>query len=480
MHMAVPSTRWTNIALAVSTAGFLSFELAIVSPKAQTPSGSAAPGGGKASSQLSAAKDPGPRGGASGAGAPIGGLADYENQYFMKAKEEFSADESVAEGLGPRMNLDSCVGCHSQPAAGGSSPATNPQFAFGTKNGGTDSAPAFITANGPVRESRYVLNPDGSPDGGVHAIFTINGRTGASNACKMAQPDYDTQLAAHNVIFRIPTPTFGAGLIENIPDSAIIGNAGSNAPAKTSLGIRGRPNFQVSGRTISGQTNNNGNDGTVARFGWKAQNKSLLLFAGEAYNVEMGITNELFQTERDETGACQYAAVPNDTTNMAAATAFDGLSSIEKFAIFMRFLAPPAPSTDTPGGAQSIRNGSRLFNSVGCALCHTPSMQTGNAAVAALRNQAVNLYSDLLTHDMGNGLADGVSQGQAGPREFRTAPLWGLGQRLFFLHDGRATDLLAAISAHLSDGSEANAVVVNFNQLGEDQKQDLLNFLRSL
>jgi len=107
-------------------------------------------------------------------------------------------------------------------------------------------------------------------------------------------------------------------------------------------------------------------------------------------------------------------------------------------------------------------------------------MQTGNAAVAALRNKAVNLYSDLVTHDMGNGLADGVSQGEAGPREFRTAPLWGLGQRLFFLHDGRTSDLIAAIRAHRSTGSEANTVIGNFNNLSENQKQDLLNFLRSL
>jgi len=190
----------------------------------------------------------------------------------------------------------------------------------------------------------------------------------------------------------------------------------------------------------------------------------------------MGITNELFQTERDETGSCQYATVPNDTTNLAAGT----LSGIEQFAIFMRFLAPPTPSTDTPGGSASIGRGNRLFDSIGCALCHTPSMQTGNAAVAALRNKAVNLYSDLLTHDMGDGLADGVSQGQAGPREFRTAPLWGLGQRLFFLHDGRTTDLITAIGAHSSSGSEGNGVVSNFNQLNENQKQDLLNFLRSL
>jgi CxxC motif-containing protein (DUF1111 family) len=475
--MAAPSTRLTNIALVVSAAGLLSLQLAIAQPRAQTLSttSGAAPS--------SPAKDPGPRGGNAGAGAPIDGLVDYQIEYFNKALTEFSEAESVAEGLGPRMNLDSCAGCHFQPAVGGSSPSDNPQFAFVNKDGGSDQygrLASFITANGPVREARFVRNADGTPDGGVHALFTITHRSGVDDRCSLAQPDFDTQLANHNVIFRIPTPTFGAGLIEAIPDSVILANAAANAPAKNALGINGRANFQVSGRTITGQTNNNGNDGTIARFGWKAQNKSLLLFSGEAYNVEMGITNELFQTERDETDLCQYAAVPNSTTNMSAATPSDVLSAIEKFAIFMRFLAPPTPSPDTPGGTGSIANGRALFNSTGCALCHTASMQTDSSAVAALRYQQVNLFSDLLIHDMGLGLADGVSQGEAGPREFRTAPLWGLGQRLFFLHDGRTSDLIAAIRAHRSVGSEANGVVYNFNALSEGRKQDLLNFLRSL
>ena len=100
--------------------------------------------------------------------------------------------------------------------------------------------------------------------------------------------------------------------------------------------------------------------------------------------------------------------------------------------------------------------------------------------IAALANKSVPLYSDLMLHDMGNELADGVSQGEANGREFRTAPLWGLGQRLFFLHDGRTSDLLAAIAAHKSAGSEASAVINNFNKLTPRQKQDLLNFLRSL
>ena len=473
--MTTPSTRRTTIAIAVSTAGLLSFELAIVSPKAQTTTTSTALafGGG------SVAKDPGPRAVVTGPPAAIDGLDSDQLEYFKGGLDEFSEVESVTDGLGPRMNLDSCEGCHRHPTVGGSSPAENPQFDFATKDSSTDKVPSFITKDGPVREARFVRNADGSPDGGVHALFTLTNR-GEATGCIIEQPDFATAVANHNVIFRIPTPTFGAGLMEAIPDAAILANAAGNSPAKSALGIRGRANFQVSGRTISGQTNNNGNDGTVARFGWKAQNKSLLLFSGEAYNVEMGISNELFQTERDETESCQYASVPNDHTNMSATEPFDALSAAEKFAIFMRFLAPPTPSSKTPGGKPSIDSGRSLFNSTGCALCHTPSMQTGNASVPALANKTVNLFSDLLIHDMGVGLSDGVSQGQAGPREFRTAPLWGLGQRLFFLHDGRTSDLIAAIRAHRSMFSEANDVVSNFNTLSEKSKQDLLNFLRSL
>jgi CxxC motif-containing protein (DUF1111 family) len=394
------------------------------------------------------------------------------------------------------MNLDGCGGCHIQPAIGGTSPnaavgtpplgnVPNPQVAFARKDGGTDSVPSFIAADGPIREARFVLNPDGTPDGGVHALFTITGRTGAAG-CNLAQPNFAKELRNDNVIFRIPTPVFGAGLIEQIPDTAIAANQASDSGQKSLLGIKGRPNVQVPGSTITGRTNNNGNDGTIARFGWKAQNKSLLLFSGEAYNVEMGITNELFQTERDETPTCQFAKVPNDVTNTDGATPLDAISAIEKFSFFMLFLDAPRPSVNTPGGPASIASGRSQFSNIGCALCHTPTLTTGNSTVAALRNKPVNLFSDLLIHDMGPGLADGVSQGQAGPREFRSAPLWGLGQRIFFLHDGRTSDLLVAIREHKSgssrngDASEANEVIDKFNDLREDKKQDILNFLRSL
>jgi CxxC motif-containing protein (DUF1111 family) len=121
-----------------------------------------------------------------------------------------------------------------------------------------------------------------------------------------------------------------------------------------------------------------------------------------------------------------------------------------------------------------------VFLQLGCALCHNPSFTTGTSTTAALSHQTVNLYSDLLVHHMGNLLADGITQGSAGGDEFRTAPLWGLGQRLFFLHDGRAGDLVQAIQMHDAQGSEAHAVVGGFDQLPPPARQDLLNFLRSL
>jgi CxxC motif-containing protein (DUF1111 family) len=425
------------------------------------------------------ASDPGVRGGAAGAGTPFADLSANQAAFFASGAADFGSAEEVDEGLGPRMNLDSCGGCHIQPALGGTSPFVNPQVAFASKDGGTDTVPSFISSSGPVREARFVKNADGTPDGGVHALFTITGRPGASG-CTLAQPDFATQLSNNNVIFRIPTPTFGAGLMEMIPDKAIAANQASNTSQKQSLGIKGKANFQLSGRAVTGMTNNNGNDGTIARFGWKAQNKSLLLFSGEAYNVEMGITNELFQTEREEAPQCQFATVPNGTNNLDATTPIGTLSAIENFSNFMRFLDAPQPSPDTPGGADSIANGRQKFIDVGCALCHTPSFTTSKSTVAALSEKPVNLFSDLLVHDMGDGLADGVSQGEAGPREFRTAPLWGLGQRIFFLHDGRTSSLRRAIREHSSNGSEANGVINNYGNLSENSKQDLLNFLRSL
>jgi CxxC motif-containing protein (DUF1111 family) len=258
----------------------------------------------------------------------------------------------------------------------------------------------------------------------------------------------------------------------------------ADAAQKGQTGVRGHANS-----VLGGNTNLSANDGTITRFGWKAQNKSLLMFAGEAYNVEMGISNQLFPQERDETPGCDGGyPTPNDTDNFYPASATQPttsvLSDIEAFANFMRMLAPPVPAPSTP----STIRGLAQFSAVGCALCHTPSFTTGNAIATgatlspseAMSGKPVNLFSDLLVHHMGQGLADGITQGAAGPDEFRTAPLWGLGQRVYFLHDGRTNNLLVAIQAHSSAGSEANVVIQQFNNLTVGQQQDLLNFLRSL
>jgi CxxC motif-containing protein (DUF1111 family) len=439
--------------------------------------------------------DPGVRAGASGAGSPLQGLTADENAFFRDGLARFADIEVVTggnnNGLGPRFNSNQCLSCHSQPAAGGSSPARNPLIGVATLSGAKNVSPWFITQNGPIREARFKRNPDGTNDGGVHNLFVITGRSDAAG-CNISQPNFapsgnslSGQGGNPNIIFRIPTPVFGAGLIEAISDSAILANMKVNASLKAGLGISGHPNAH-----LSGNANRSANDGTITRFGWKAQNKSLLMFAGEAYNVEMGITNQLFPQERDETPGCLFNATPEDTLNFTPTSTPTSnsntavLSDIEAFADFMRMLAPPTPAPNTP----STVNGRALFAKIGCVHCHTPSFTTGKMIAsgsstnpsAALSNQTANLFSDVLVHHMGRGLADGITQGGAGPDEFRTAPLWGVGQRVFFLHDGRTSNLVEAIDAHRSRGSEANKVIDRFNRLPARERQDVINFLRSL
>jgi CxxC motif-containing protein (DUF1111 family) len=445
----------------------------------------------------STARDPGVRAGSVNAGQPLSTLSPSQLQFFQDGLNRFVQIDSVSgaapgepgKGLGPGFNSNSCASCHAQPTVGGTSPSAtaypfvgqNPQTTVGYDYGASNQVPFFITADGPVREARfpYAVNTNGSvntqvADGGVHDVFSIAGR-GDATGCTMPQPNFAQMQRQNNLIFRIPTPTFGAGLIENIADATILANMQANSQAKSALGISGHPNYS-------------GNDGSITRFGWKAQNKSLEIFAGEAYNVEMGVTNELFQTKRaNPPAACLYNALPEDQTNFDSSGAAVTSDTVA-FAMFSRFLAPPAPSaqgiSNNPS-IHSIQNGQAMFSAIGCTMCHTPSLQTaGSSFTAALSNQPANLYSDLLVHHMGSGLADNISQGAAGGDEFRTAPLWGVGQRVFFLHDGRSGPnnggLVHAIQQHQSQGSEANRVISLYNRLSPQAQQDLLNFLRSL
>jgi hypothetical protein len=422
-------------------------------------------------------------------GSPVTGLGELD--------PIFPQFHTNSNGLGARHNADQCFVCHAQPTLGGSGgfivpnpgQATpqlpeNPLFRlvplrFGKQN----TVPTFELQYGPIREVRFQYNADGTRDGGVHQLWVVTGITTDPTIpnCSITQPDFASQLKAGNVSFRIPLQMLGLGLIESIQDSAILASFNATASQRAALGITGHPN-------------RSGNDNTITRFGWKAQNKSVTMFAAEAYNVEMGITNELFPTATEEDPNCQgpNKPEPNDVTRTAADDSdnqsFNNplhiLADWMEFQIMMRFTDAPQPD---PNPSTSAQRGQVVFNNIGCSLCHTPQMYTApvmNSAV--LQNRPVNLYSDLLVHHMGAGLADNIIQGQAGPDEFRTVPLWGVGQRLFFLHDGRTSDLLQVIQQHYSKASddypasEANAVVTQFRQLSNADQQAVLDFLRSL
>jgi len=443
-----------------------------------------------ASVEVQSQNDPGPRSGPPAAGSFYPTLNTNEQSFFSQAQQRFQEVDSVlggisgesGVGLGPTFNGNSCAQCHAQPAVGGSSPGltspqnaiANPQVGLATLDGATNTVPSFITTDGPVREARFLKNSDGTLDGGVHDLYSVTGRSDAGG-CVLTQPDFTNAVTSNNVIFRIPTPLFGLGLVEATPDATLLANLAATQSARAAL-------------KIGGVFNTSSNDGTITRFGWKAQNKSLLIFVGEAYNVEQGVSNELFPNERSAIAGCVFNGSPEDSTPLLngnasspnagtpIGTASEMSSDVVNFAAFSRLSAPPTPAASTA----SIQNGASLFGSIGCALCHTPTLTTGSSVFTGMSNVTYSPYSDFALHHMGSGLSDGIHQGGAGPDQFRTAPLWGLGQRLFFLHDGRTTDLIQAIHAHNSSGSEANQVIRKYNGLKASQTQDLLNFLRSL
>ena len=477
------------------------------------------------------AVDPGPRGGPPGAGAPLApvppnpddpaeqaqagaaclsttsnttpapGLTPAEKLACEQAILRFEEIDSVSGtlpgeeglGLGPVFNGNSCAMCHSEPGVLGSSPGLNsridprpnPEIAVATLDGATNVIPPFITADGPIREGRLGI-VNGVPNGGVQALFTIAGRVDAQG-CMAQQPDFAQEIAANNLTFRIPTPTFGTGLITNVLETTLEANLGATpagGPSSASLGIHGVLNRATG-------------DGTTSRFGWKAQNKSLLIFSGEAYNVEQGVSNVNFPNER-EGAASNFAGcfdlnpTPEDNTDFTAIpgegqTVSDLSSDLINFDLAMELSAPPTPATapftigSTTVTAAQVANGRQKFVAIGCANCHTPDLFTATSSYTqALTHVTFHPYSDIAVHHMGTGLADGVTQGQATGDMFRSAPLWGAGQRLFFLHDGRTSNIVTAIEAHASSGSEANAVITNFNTLGTADQQSVVDFLRSL
>jgi CxxC motif-containing protein (DUF1111 family) len=358
----------------------------------------------------------------------LAGLSSAQAAEFAAGKTEFLNVETVAGGLGPIFNDVSCVACHFEGGAGGASRTFVTRFGRVT-NGVFDP---LVELGGPLLQRRAI----------APAYLEVVPRE------------------ANVVARRITTPLFGAGLIEAIPDSVIASYASVVKPD----GIKGRAASVIDPVTSASR---------VGRFGWKAQHATLDGFAADAYLNEMGVTSRYFPQENAPNGKRALLTVADKVLDPEDALAAGAeKSDLNLAADYMRLLAPVprlAPTT-------VIKSGEAVFAQVGCAVCHVPSMKTGTSPVAALANQTVNLYSDLLLHDMG-ALGDGIVQAPATAREMRTSPLWGLRLRSLYLHDGRASTVELAIMAH--DG-EARAVRDRYAKLPAASRLALSAFLNSL
>jgi len=366
-------------------------------------------------------------------GQALPGLSAAEKERFESGLQAFSGVETRADGLGPVFNGTSCAECHKAAAIGGA---------------GLDVSIARVTRIGGLLNGVYSDLPQlGGP------VLQARSLREFDTSCPIVGEVVPPQ--AGFVSLRITTPLFGAGLIEAIPDDAILAGTGRRDPD----GIHGVANVVFNPETGRNE---------IGRFGWKAQHSSLHLFAGDAYLNEMGITSASFPNENLPQGR----PIPPGWGPVAQPEDEDG--DVAKFTDFMRLLA--APDRRLPISPLAM-NGQKIFDSVRCSACHTPEMKTGRNSVAALSNQSVRLYSDLLLHQMGPGLSDGIRQGTAKGDQFRTAPLWGLSRRVFFLHDGRALNFVDAILQH---GGEADPARSRFLRLRPDERNALMAFLSTL
>jgi CxxC motif-containing protein (DUF1111 family) len=362
-------------------------------------------------------------------GDPLPGLPGWAVSSFAAGRAAFTAVETPATGLGPVYNGESCRECHGHPVPGGSGTSLGQRVTRFGLNVAPQRFDPLAHLGGPDLQRQSVAND--------------------LPGCRLA-PEVVPAIA-NAVSQRQPPPLFGLGLIEAIPDSAILANA--DPDDADGDGIAGRPNI---------------NAGVIGRFGWRATVPTILQFAGLAMVTELGVTNHLFPNEM----APQGGAIPPGCKLGPDVEDADA-SRLVGHLLFLKLLAPPprGPITD------AVVRGEALFVGIGCALCHTPRMRTGRNAMAALDRKDVPLFSDVLVHFMGAELSDGIPEGSVNGGWWRTAPLWGLRVRKFLLHDGRTSDLATAIQAH---GGEGQAARDRFLMLSAAQRADLLAFLRSL
>lgn len=365
-------------------------------------------------------------------GGPLPGISAQEFERFRVGLEDFLEVEEPEDGLGPVFNGRSCAECHSIPAVGGS---------------GT-----IIEMRAGRRGADGSFDP--LPGGSVFQLFSIPPHT-----CQEQIPPDANVVAPRKSI-----PLFGAGLVEAIPDETLAALADPND--RDGNGVSGRVHWvtdRATGATRAG------------RFGWKAQQATLLSFGAEAYLEEMGITNQLFPAENAPNGDAErlLRCLPVRTVRGVedVPDRLTGLRGIDNFEAFLRFLAPPPRGEIT----EMAQRGERVFAEIGCAACHVPALVTGASSNPVFDRRPVRLYSDLLLHDIGTG--DGIVQGDARGEEIRTPALWGLRVRRGLLHDGSAATPTKAILRHEQEAAEARR---RFQSLPADDLAALLGFLDSL
>ena len=323
----------------------------------------------------------------------------------------FSLKVNPAQGLGPLFNDQSCAGCHDSPEIGGMGvrPGQDVQLVGRIQNGVFDS-----------------LAGSGGPVARMHSVSEFG------VPCDLATgiPPQASIVAVRNSM-----GLRGDGLLDTIALGDVLANMATEPET-----VRGRPNLLA--------------DGRMGKFGWKAHIATLVEFMGVAFRNQMGVTNP-FQPTDEVTGCSANGRRPD----------VDALA-LQATAKFLNTIDPPAPAATCTGSS-----GAALFQSIGCANCHTPTLPGPGA------RQAVPLYSDLLLHDMGPGLDDHIKQGSAQGNEWRTPPLWRVSERGKFLHDGRAPTLEAAITAHSGQGQAASSA---FTALDDASRQALLAFLNCI
>ena len=361
-------------------------------------------------------------------GRPLASLAERELARFLLGKAVFERLTVPEEGLGPLFNAERCSGCHDVPNVGGS---------------------------GVVLVEKAARWEDGRCD--------LLAASGGDNLQQRATP----LLSAHgirreeappraNVRSSVLAPSlFGLGLVEAIPEEELASRADPD---------------DADGDGISGRLNR-AHDGTPGRFGRKAETPRIIDFVDAALRLELGLTTPGHPEEERPGGE----RLPEGVDPVPEPEIDE--RGVGLLADYVRLLAPPPREVPISEAARdSIARGEALFGEVGCASCHAPAMRTGESDAAALDRKVAHLWSDLLLHDLGEGLA-GVCGPGASPSEYRTARLWGLRFRERLLHDGRASSPLEAVLLH---GGEAARVRDAFTSLPSEERTLLLRFLDSL